>query len=73
MEGIPAQILSYDEDTNVILLSMGVGHVMIQLDSMKLKNISKIDHKRHEGFIYYPTQISLLQAGELVVEMVEQR
>lgn len=33
---------------------MGVGHVMIQLDSMKLKNISIIDHKRHEGFIYYP-------------------
>lgn len=52
MGEIHAQILSYDENNNVILLSTGSGHLMIQLDSIEFKNISKIDHKRHESFVY---------------------
>ncbi|XP_044372137.1 uncharacterized protein [Triticum aestivum] len=34
-------IVGYDEDTNAIVLSTGIGNFMIQLDSMQIKHIIK--------------------------------
>uniref|UniRef100_A0ACD5T879 Uncharacterized protein n=1 Tax=Avena sativa TaxID=4498 RepID=A0ACD5T879_AVESA len=47
-------LVGYDEDTNVIVLSTGMGKFMLQLDSLQIKKISGKNDSENRFMEFYP-------------------